>query len=552
MDWILSLFVNHSAVQTIIILSVICALGLALGKIKILGISLGVAFVFFIGILAGHLGLTVDNQMLNYAESFGLVLFVYALGLQVGPGFFSSLMHEGLQLNMWGLSLTIVGTLLALVICQLTPISLSEMIGLLCGATTNTPALGAAQQTLKQFGMPSNNAALGCAVTYPLGVVGVILAMIVLRKIRGKKKADIPQQQNDGQTFIARLIVVNPALNGKNLAEITQMTHFKFIVSRIWRNKEVIVPRSTTQLQLNDSILVVSTNNDAPALEILFGKKSDEDWNKNDINWNAIDANVESRQIVITRPELNGKILGHLQLRNTYGVNVSRVSRGDIKFLATNDLRLQYGDRLTIVGTAKDIKSVEAFLGNAVQSLNEPNLAAIYIGIILGLMIGMLPLNIPGMTVPIQLGIAGGPIIIGILVGAFGPRFHLITYNTRSANLMLRGLGLSLYLACLGLDSGRHFFDTIIRPQGLLWIGIGFILTVVPVLIIGLIAMRYKKLDFGTVCGILCGSMANPMALTYANDTIKGDSPLVSYTTVYPLCMFARVIITQMILIIFL
>ena len=553
MYWLNQLLTQHTAVQAVIILSIICSLGLALGKLRIWGISLGVAFVFFVGILAGHLGLTIDATMLNYAESFGLVIFVYALGLQVGPGFFSSLMHEGFALNMWGLALTFTGTALALLICYFSPVSLGDMMGVLCGATTNTPALGAAQQTLQQFGIPSQGAALGCAVTYPLGVVGVILAMMTLRKLVVRQDdLRIRRLDQENNTYIARLLVVNPALSGKTLAHIAQMTHIRFIVSRVWRDKEVIVPRSTTLLQMNDSVLVVTTKDEANGLELLFGKQLSEDWNKQDINWNAIDNNVESRQIVITRAELNGKILGHLQLRNTYGVNVSRVNRGDIKFLATNDLRLQYGDRLTVVGERKDIDNVEGFLGNAVQSLNEPNLAAIYIGIILGLVVGMLPINIPGMSIPVRLGIAGGPIIVGILVGSFCPRFHLITYNTRSANLMLRGLGLSLYLACLGLESGSKFFHTVIRPEGALWILIGFVLTVLPVLIIGFIALKTKKFDYGTICGILCGSMANPMALNYANDTINGDTPLVSYTSVYPLCMFARVIIIQITLMLFL
>ncbi|MBR1402330.1 MAG: putative transporter [Prevotella sp.] len=550
MDWIDSLLFEPSAMQTVVVLSIVCAIGLAAGKIRVMGISLGVAFVFFIGILAGHLGLSVNPQMLDYAQSFGLILFVYCLGLSVGPGFFGSLAHEGLSLNMWSLAVILLGTVMAVALCPLTGITLPDMAGLLCGATTNTPALGAAQQTLAQMGLPQSGAALACAVTYPLGVVGVILAILVLRKLL-VKASDLRRshENEENETFIARFNVVNPALQGKNIAEIAAMTHFRFIISRIWRDNEVIVPKSATRLQQHDRLMVVTKKDEVDALEILFGQRiQQEDWNRDEIDWNALDTKMESKVVVLTRPMLNGKRLGNLHVRQTYRVNISRITRGDITLLATPDLRLQYGDRLHIVGDPKAVDAVEAFFGNSVRSLNEPNLAAIFIGIILGLALGAVPLNLPGMSIPVRMGMAGGPIIVGILVGAFGPRFHLITYTTRSASLMLRKLGLSLYLACLGLDSGAHFFETVVRPEGLLWVGVGFLLTIVPVLLVGAVALRMKKFDFGTICGILCGSMANPMALAYANDTIEGDSPSVSYATVYPLGMFLRVIIVQVML----
>jgi AspT/YidE/YbjL antiporter-like protein len=329
------------------------------------------------------------------------------------------------------------------------------------------------------------------------------------------------------------------------------MTHLKFIISRIWRGAQVIVPQAGTQLHINDNALVVTNKEDEGAMEILFGERVKKDWNKEKIDWNAIDSKVESRVIVVTRPVLNGKILGQLQLRNTYGVNVSRVIRGDIKLLATDDLRLQYGDRVTVVGIPSAVDNVEKFLGNAVKTLNEPNIGSIFMGIILGLALGTIPISLPGMDSPVRLGIAGGPIIMGILMGALGPRLHVISYTTRSASLMLRKLGLALYLACLGLDAGKEFFATVVRPEGLLWIGIGFLLTIVPILIVGTIALRTRKYDYGTICGILCGSMANPMALGYANDTIKGDTPSVSYASVYPLGMFIRVVIAQMLIMFF-
>ncbi|MBR6945916.1 MAG: putative transporter, partial [Prevotella sp.] len=518
-----------------------------------LGVSLGIAFVFFIGILAGHLGVRGDAEMMDYAQNFGLILFVYVLGLSVGPGFFGSLAHEGLSLNMWSVAIILLGSVLALVLCPLTGISLQDMAGLLCGATTNTPALGAAQQTLSQLGISPSGTALGCALTYPLGVVGVILAILVLRKLFVRAEDLIVKHQNtEKETYIARFEVVNPAINGKTLAQLAIMTQLKFIISRVWRNGEVIVPKSATQLKLNDRLMVVATQDEASVLEVLFGKRLEEDWNKEEVDWNSLDTKVESRIVVLTRPMLNGKTLGDLQLRHTHRVNVSRVSRGDLTLLALPNLRLQYGDRLHIVGEPKAVADVEALFGNRVESLNEPNLSAIFIGIIFGLILGAVPIHLPGMSIPVRLGIAGGPIIVGILVGAFGPRFHLITYTTRSASLMLRKLGLSLYLACLGLDSGVHFFETVMRPEGLVWIGVGFLLTVVPVLLIGFLLLKLKKYDYGTICGILCGSMANPMALTYANDTISSDTPSVSYATVYPLGMFLRVILIQVMLMFFL
>ena len=552
MEWINGLFTVHSAFQAVVVLSLICFMGLVLGKIHIKGISLGVAFVFFIGIIAGHLGLEVDPQMLNYAETFGLVLFVYTLGLHVGPNFFGSLRREGISLNLWSMAVILLGTVLALVLCQVTNIPLQTMVGLFCGATTNTPALGAAQQALENFGLSTRSAALGCAVTYPLGVVGVIFAMIFLRKLFVKPlHLHMRSTQEEDHTYVVQFEVVNQAIGGKTIAEISQMAHIRFIISRIWRGEQVIVPLSSTQLQVGDNVLVVTTDNEVAGMELLFGKRINKDWNKDQIDWNHIDSKVESKVVVITRPMLNGKKLGSLQLRNTYGVNVSRVTRGDTKLLGTNDLRLQYGDRVTVVGEHDALENVEHYLGNAVRTLNEPNLGAIFLGMILGLAIGTIPITLPGMSAPVKMGIAGGPIVMGILVGSIGPRFRLISYTTRSASLMLRQLGLALYLACLGLDAGKDFFSTVIRPEGLLWVGIGFMLTVVPVLIVGYIALRTKKIDFGSICGILCGSMANPMALTYASDTLEGDAPAVTYATVYPLGMFLRVIIVQIMVMFF-
>ena len=549
MEWLYSLFIEHSALQAVVVLSLISAIGLGLGKIHVCGISLGVTFVFFAGILAGHFGLSIDPQMLNYAESFGLIIFVYALGLQVGPGFFSSFRKGGVTLNMLAIAVVILGTLLTVVCSYTTEVSLPNMVGILCGATTNTPALGAAQQTLKQMGLESSTPALGCAVAYPLGVIGVILAVLLIRKLLVRREdLEVKEKDDANKTYIAAFQVHNPAIFDKSIKDIAHMSYPKFVISRLWRDGNVSIPTSEKIIKEGDRLLVVTSEKDALALTVLFGEQENTDWNKEDIDWNAIDSQLISQRIVVTRPELNGKKLGALRLRNHYGINISRVYRSGVQLLATPELTLQLGDRLTVVGEAAAIQNVEKVLGNAVKSLKEPNLVAVFVGIILGLALGAVPFSIPGISTPIRLGLAGGPIIVGILIGTFGPRLHMITYTTRSANLMLRALGLSLYLACLGLDAGAHFFDTVFRPEGLLWIGLGFGLTVVPTVLVGFFAFKIMKIDFGSVSGMLCGSMANPMALNYANDTIPPQNPSVAYATVYPLSMFLRVIIAQVLL----
>ncbi len=552
MDWLVSLFSSHSSTESVIAISLIIAIGMGFGKLRVKGVSLGVAFVFFVGILAGHIGLTVNDTVLDYAETFGLSMFVYCLGLHVGPNLLGSMRHEGLALNLWGLAVIVAGTLFALALMPVTGIDLPDMVGLLCGATTNTPALGAATQALDIIGKPSDSVALATAVSYPLGVVGVIIAMLLIRKCF-VKPCDLEAKPltDDDHTYIAQFIAMNPAIADKTIAQIATMTHLHFIISRIWRNGQVIVPVSSTVIKQGDSVLVVTTKEDEDAMVVLFGKQVEKDWNGEQIDWNAIDSNVESRVCVVTRTTLNGRRLGQLQLRHTYGVNVSRVLRGDIKLLASDDLRLQYGDRVTVVGRHEAVDNVENFFGNSVKTLEKPNIGSIFLGIVLGLLLGSIPIHLPGMETPIRLGIAGGPIIMGIFVGALGPRIHFISYTTRSASLMLRSLGLAIYLACLGLSAGKDFFATVVRPEGLLWVGVGFLITVVPTVVVGVVALHKHKYDFGTVCGIICGSMANPMALGYANDTLKGDTASVSYASVYPLGMFVRVVLAQLLIMFF-
>ena len=553
MEWINSILIEHSVIQAVVVIAMISALGLALGKISVYGVSLGVTFVFFAGIAAGHFGLSIDPQMLNYAESFGLIIFVYALGLQVGPGFFGSFRKGGMTLNMLAFAVILVGTAMTLGFHVVTGVSLPDMVGILSGAVTNTPALGAAQQTLKQMHIDAADPALGCAVTYPLGVVGVILAVIVLRKIFPRRTAEtVVAEDQSKHPFIAGFEVRKPGNFGKNVKEVAHLAAHRFVISRLWRDGKVTIPTSDTVLLEGDRLLVITTEAEEESLRILFGEEEKVDWNKKDIDWNAIDSQLVSQRIVVSRSEINGKKLGSLRLRNHYGINITRIYRAGVQLLATPELVLQLGDKLTVVGEAAAISNVEKVLGNRIISLKEPNLIAVFVGIVLGLAVGAIPFSIPGVSFPVRLGIAGGPIIVGILMGAFGPRLHMITYTTRSANLMLRGLGLSIYLACLGLDAGVHFFETVFRPEGLLWVALGFTITFVPVVLVAVIALKLMKIDFGSLAGMLCGSMANPMALNYVNATVEGDNPAVSYATVYPLSMFIRVIFAQLILMLFL
>lgn len=555
MDWLREAFFEPTMLQAVIVISLVSAVGLYLGKQKIFGISLGITFVFFAGIMAGHFGIEVNKDMLIFAQSFGLILFVYSLGLQVGPGFFSSLKKGGVEMNMMGLGVIALGLLLTLVLHWTTGVSLPNMVGLLCGAVTNTPALGAAQQALLQVnpahGKVVTDMALACAVAYPLGVVGVIMAIILLRKMFGNKNLPDDKEKHNAKPNITEFHISNPAIYNKSIKDIMKLTEKHFVISRVWRNGKVSIPTSDTVLHEDDHLLIISHQSDVETIKVLFGEQENVDWNKEDIDWNAIDSQLISRRIVVSRNRVNGVKLGSLRLRNLYGINITRVNRAGIDLVADPSLRLQIGDRLTIVGEKNAVNNVGKILGDEIKRLDNPNLLAVFIGISLGVLLGSLPIMLPGMNTPIKLGIAGGPIIVGILMGAFGPRFHLTTYTTMSANLMLRQLGIVIYLAGLGIDSGAHFFETVFRAEGALWVGLGFLLTIVPVLIVGFIASQFFKLDYAHNVGMLCGSMANPMALTYANTTVEGDEPSVAYATVYPLSMFIRVISAQLVIMLF-
>lgn len=553
MNWLIDIFTEQTFIQAILTISLICAAGLGLGNIKICGVSLGVTFVFFAGIIAGHFGLAVNPDMLMTIQNFGLILFIYALGVQVGPGFFSSFKQGGIKMNFLALILLLAGSLLAMIIHWTTGISAGDIMGLLSGAVTNTPMLGAAQQALLQVNPDdlegANNMAMACAVAYPFGLIGMILCVILLRASLGRKKGKLQDTSSDN-TFVAEYQVSNPAIFGKTIREIRQNADCHFVISRIWKNEKVIIPTSETIIEKDEHMLVISSKNDVERVKTLFGHKENIDWNKKDIDWNSIDSQLVSQKILVTKPELNGVKLGSLKLRNSYGINITRVNRAGIDLFPSRSLRLQLGDNLTIVGESRAIENVSSILGNQAKELNNPNLFAIFIGIVLGLVLGCVPFAFPGMSMPVKLGIAGGPIIVGLLMGAFGPRMHLSIYMSRSANLMLRQLGLTIYLAGLGLSAGAGFFETVFSAEGLKWVGISILLAVAPVLLTAFIAAKFFKTSYADNVGMLCGGMANPFALDFANPDGEGEDPAVAYATVYPASIFLRVISAQILILI--
>ena len=552
MNWFTELFTSASFIQAILILSLICATGLALGKIRIFGVSLGVTFVFFAGIIAGHFGVTIDPEMLALAQNFGLIMYIYTLGVQVGPGFFSSFKHGGIKLNLLSLLLLLVGSLMAMIMFWTTDLTASETVGLLSGAVTNTPMLGAGQQALLQADPENvngaNRMAMACAVAYPFGLIGMILTVILLRKVLAPKNSTRAHGSSSDNTFVAEYQISNPAIFGQTIKDIRQGADCQFVISRVWKNEKLIIPTSETILEEGEHILVISGKKDVEKIQTLFGTQEKTDWNKKDIDWNAIDSQLVSSKVLVTKPEHNGVKLGDMRLRNSYGINITRVNRAGIDLLPSTNLRLQLGDKLTVVGEARAIENVSAILGNEAKRLTNPNLISIFVGIILGLILGSIPIMLPGISTPIKLGIAGGPIIVGILMGAFGPRFHIATYTTRSANLMLRQLGLTIYLAGLGLSAGAGFFETVFTMEGLKWVVASIALAVVPVLIVAFIAAKIFKTDYVDNMGMLCGGMANPFALDYTNQNEDGDDPAVAYATVYPASIFLRVISAQIII----
>jgi uncharacterized transporter PG_0562 len=551
--WLRDVFVTPSVLQTLVMLTLVSAIGLILGKLRVGKFSLGITFVFFVGILGAHFGVKVNAGMNSFAQTLGLTLFVYALGVEVGPSFFPSLKKQGLLYNGLGLLLIALALMLVIILHYVCNVSMPNMLGIMSGAVTNTPMLAAVQSTLQDI-LGSGGArqvadlALACALTYPLGVVGVILALIFLHYIDPNRGKDT-QQSESKTTYITELELTNPALFGRSVLEAVGLIEKKFIISRIWRGNNLIIPSSQTILEQGDHLLVLIHKDDLRVLEVFFGHRAESrDWNKPDIDWDAIDAQLVSKRIIITNSKVNGVKLGALRLRNEYGINITRIDRAGIEILATPDLRLQLGDRLTVVGELQQLTKVATYLGDSINTLDKPKLVSFFAGLTLGCIIGSIPIAIPGLSMPIKLGLAGGPIIVGILMGAFGPRLRLATYMSNSATQLLKQFGIIIYLAGLGLASGEHFFDTIIYGDGFLWIGLGFLITVLPTILVGLLSLfGYRKTHAETV-GVLCGAMANSMALEYAMSINESRSSSVAYAIVYPVAMFVRIISAQILL----
>ena len=549
------MFLIPSGTQTIIILSIVSGIGLLLGRMRIASISLGVTFVFFVGILFAHFGVQTVESMTSFIQSFGLALFVYALGVEVGPSFFPSLKSKGIGYNLQGIFLLVITYIMVIAIHYSLGISMGNILGVMSGAATNTPVLAAVQSTLQSL-HPTEpklgaDAAMATAVTYPFGVVGVILSLALLFRIAPTTSKT--EKSEFRAAYIAEFEILTEGLCGHTVKDIVQKTKKHFIISRIWRKDELLLPSSTTQLYKHDHILVLCHQEDAEELEAFFGKRDDQqDWNRPDINWDAIDARLNSKRIIITNPKLNGVKLGTLKLRNKYSLNITRIDRAGVELLASPDLYLQTGDRLVVVGEAGAVSQVEKLMGNSIQTLDKPRLVSFFLGLALGCLLGSIPLFIPGMSIPLKLGLAGGPIVMGILMGAFGARLKVSTFMTNSATQLIKQIGLVLYLAGLGLSTGGHFANTLLNGDGLLWLGLGALITVGPILISGGINIFILKKGYAETAGMLCGSVANPFALDYAVDITESRNCSVAYATVYPVIMFLRIISAQILLILFL
>lgn len=562
MDWLHDLVFGASSgpgiAHSIFLLAIIIAIGIQLGKIKICGISLGSTFILFVGIICGQCGLSMDPTIVNFLRDFGLILFVYAIGMQVGPGFFSSFKKGGITLNMLAISIVALGAITALALHYITGVDINTMVGIMSGAVTNTPGLGAAQQALKDMGhaASSDTMAMGYAVAYPLGVIGIILSMIIIRYVfkvnLDKENENIANEAQDmvHSATPLSLEVLNPAIFGKKISQLTDLLGDRhFVVSRYYSNatNEFGIAEPNTTLNENDKIFVIVDSPDVETVTSFIGKTIPMERNQ----WVRSNTKFINRRILVTKPEINGKKLGELQLRKLYGINITRVNRAGLDLVASPGLILQIGDRVNVVGTESTIAAVEKVLGNSMRRLNQPNLVTIFIGIVLGVILGSLPIAIPGLSQPFKLGLAGGPLIIAIVISRFGYKWKLITYTTQSANFLLSELGISIFLACVGINAGHGFLDTIVNQGGLAWIGYGFIITFLPLIIIGFIARKVFKINYFTIIGMISGSMTDPPALAYANSTTGTDAPAIGYATVYPLTMFFRVLIAELIILIF-
>ena len=557
MNWINDLLWGEGIGHSILLLSFVIAAGIQLGKIKVFGGSLGITLVLFVGIILGHFGFTINHNVIHFFKEFGLILFVYSVGMQVGPGFFSSFKQGGITLNMLACGIVFLGVLTAVILHYATGIPMPTMVGILSGAVTNTPGLGAAQQAFSDMhGVSDNTIALGYAVAYPLGVIGIILSIILIKyifRVSFDKENEQLNSEDSSHTNEAKpisLIVKNPAIFNKTVAELSNLLeHRDFVISRVWRdsNKQIEIASANTVLQENDKVFVITTETDAETIKTFIGEEIDMERKQ----WIRMESQFINRRILITKPELNGKRLGQLKLRKLYGINITRINRAGVDLVAKPGLTLQVGDRVNVVGTETAVSNVEKVLGNSMKRLNEPNLITIFVGIALGIVLGSIPISFPGIPQPVKLGLAGGPLVVAILISRFGYHYKLITYTTQSANLMLREIGITLFLACVGISAGDGFVDTIVNNGGFAWIGYGFIITFVPLMIIGCIGRYFCKVNYFTLMGLIAGSTTDPPALAYSNATAGNDAPSVGYATVYPLTMFLRVLTAQLLILFF-
>ncbi len=542
MNWLIELFTTNSIANSVLIVALTIAIGLLLNRIKFGSVSLGVTWVLFVGIVLSHFGLTIDDKTCHFVKEFGLILFVYSIGIQVGPSFVSSLREGGIKLNMLAALVILLGCVTCYTIHVVAGEDLTTMVGVMTGAVTNTPSLGAAQSVVDES--TSATMASAYAVAYPLGVVGIILSMLIVRglfRIKIEREKAKAQRSDAPRTLRIDVRVTNRAIMGKTIEEIGHMTHSHFVVARIFDHEnQQRIASGQTQLMENDILRIVVSSTDADLVQSLIGEKVKVEEDK----WGTASSHLEKRRIVVTKPELNGKHIGDLHIRENYNVTITRVVRAGIELVASYELRLQMGDVVVVVGRANDLEQVATILGNSVKRLDSPNLYPIFLGIFAGVLLGSIPIALPGVPTPVKLGLAGGPLIVAILLAKYGPRYKVVTFTTNSANMMIREIGISLFLAAVGLSAGNGFVDAIVGG-GYWWILYGFLITVLPLLVVGIIARKGMKMDYFSIMGLMAGSMTDPPALAYANTVGSSDRVAVTYATVYPLTMFLRIFAAQ-------
>ena len=559
MDWLINLFTTTDSVAHIVLLyAIVIAVGVYLGKIKIGGISIGVTFVLFAGIAAGHIGFTAPTNILSFLQEFGLILFVFMIGLQVGPGFLESFRKGGITLNLLSTVMVVLNVIVMFACYYIffdtsDPKNLPMMVGTLYGAVTNTPGLGAANETLYSIFDKGEvpQIASGYACAYPLGVLGIIGATIAIKYIFGikleKEEEELAKEEevnDDVKPHFMDLEVTNLYLEGKTLAQVHNFLNRDFVCSRILHDGHVSIPNGSTIFHIGDKLFVVCAENDAEAIIAFIGPTINVDWKKQD-------EPMVSKRILVTRSSINGKTLGQMHFSSAYGANVTRVTRQGMDLFAIPSLSLQVGDRIMVVGPEDAVNRVAAVMGNSIKRLDAPNIATIFVGVFIGILFGSIPVAIPGIPVPIKLGIAGGPLIIAILIGRYGYKVHFVTYTTTSANMMLREIGLMLFLASVGIKAGDGFLETVIQGDGVKYVYTGFLITIIPILIIGIIARKKYKFNYFTIMGMTAGTYTDPPALAYANSICSKEAPSIGYSTVYPLSMFLRIFTAQILVLFF-